>query len=166
MSVNKYLPHVLVIPEDDANRQLALCFLDHEAVEARVVGLEKPAGGWAKVLELFEAVYLPMLNNSRNAHVIMLIDFDQQEDRRPRFDAKIPDDLRDRVFVIGSQDTPESLRSALSMTWEKIGAELAQDCFNNEFKLWAHPHLSHNAKELERLVEVVRPILFPNLDSR
>jgi hypothetical protein len=26
MSVNKYLPHVLVLPEDDANRQLATGF--------------------------------------------------------------------------------------------------------------------------------------------
>lgn len=33
MSVNKYKPHVLVLPEDDANRQLANGFL---------LGLEQP----------------------------------------------------------------------------------------------------------------------------
>ena len=37
MSVNKYLPHVLVLPEDDANRQLANGFLlDPNLLDRRI----------------------------------------------------------------------------------------------------------------------------------
>jgi hypothetical protein len=32
MSANKYKPHVVVLPEDDANRQLANGFLTHPVV--------------------------------------------------------------------------------------------------------------------------------------
>lgn len=37
MSVNKYKPHVFVIPEDDADRQIADGFVLHPGVAARQV---------------------------------------------------------------------------------------------------------------------------------
>lgn len=35
MSKNKYKPQVWVLPEDDANRQIAVGFSIHDAVKAR-----------------------------------------------------------------------------------------------------------------------------------
>ena len=91
----------------------------------------------------------------------MLVDFDEKiEDRRTRFGQRIPDDVKSRVFVVGSKDTPESLRCELGMTPERIGTALAEDCLKKEFELWHHPHLIHNSDELQRLVHVVKPILF------
>ena len=48
MSVNKYLPHLLILPEDDANRELANGFVLNHAVNSRAVQILPPAGGWKK----------------------------------------------------------------------------------------------------------------------
>jgi hypothetical protein len=161
MSVNKYKPHVFLIPEDDANRQLAVGFLDHEAVADRVVDMRDPAGGWSKVLDIFESEYLKLLRGNENAHVVMLIDFDKKvEDRKVQVQQKIPDDVSSRVFVVGSKDEPESLKGELGMAFERIGRELADDCLKDDFELWRHPHLIHNSDEWQRMVHAVKPILF------
>jgi hypothetical protein len=160
MRANKYRPHVLLIPEDDANRQFANGFLLHDAVDENRVDIRSPAGGWTKVLEIFESEYLHLLRGSPYAHVIMLIDFDEVEDRILQFEHRIPQDVSSRVFVIGAKDEPETLKGQLKMGLEKIGFALAQDCFKGEFEVWNHSHLIHNRAELLRLVDVVKPILF------
>ncbi len=160
MSVNKHKPHVLLIPEDDANRQLANGFLLHYAVDARNVAIRTPAGGWRKVLEVFESEYLPLLRKNPNAHVVMLIDFDEVADRMAQCVQVIPDDLRFLVFILGAKDEPETLKGELKMAFEEIGRALAQDCLKDDFDLWRHPHLIHNNAELQRLVDVIKPILF------
>ncbi len=160
MSVNRYKPHVYLVPEDDANRQLALGFLDHWAVDERVVDPRAPAGGWGAVLDVFEREYVKLLRGNGNAHVIMIIDFDMNvEERRAFFRSRIPGDMQPRVFVIGCQATPERLRAEFGMHWEKIGCELADDCRRNDFARWSHPHLVHNQDELKRMGDVLR-ILF------
>ena len=158
--MNKYRDHVWLIPEDDANSQLAVGFLDHHAVASAKVGLREPAGGWGKVLEVFESEYLPLLHKYQYSHVVMLIDFDEHEDRKVQCEQRIPADVKPRVFVIGARKDPETLRRELGMGWESIGRELAQECQKDDFKLWRHPHLSHNSNELERMVPVLKPFLF------
>jgi len=50
MSVNRHSPHVYVLPEDDANRQIANGFLlDPSIVDYRIRVLEE-AGGWKETL--------------------------------------------------------------------------------------------------------------------
>ena len=162
MNVNIYKPHVLLVPEDAANRQLAVGFQNHEAVADRLINIRKPAGGWEKVLDVFQVEYVPLLRNSPLALVIMLIDFDDKDidQRRKLFADKIPDEFRSRVFVIGAKDEPESLKREFKRTLEDIGKVLAHECFEGQFNLWAHSHLSHNSEELKRLVAAVKPILF------
>ena len=53
MSVNKYMPHVLVLPEDDANRQLANGFQLDESLATRKMQILEEAGGWQEVLHCF-----------------------------------------------------------------------------------------------------------------
>ncbi len=53
MSVNKYYPHLLVLPEDDANRQLANGFLLDPSLMARRIQVIEEVGGWMQVLEHF-----------------------------------------------------------------------------------------------------------------
>ena len=48
MSGNRSLPHVKVLPEDDANRQLANGFLQYPCVLARSIQVVEVAGGWLK----------------------------------------------------------------------------------------------------------------------
>jgi len=160
MSINKYKPHVWLIPEDEANRQLAIGFLNHVSVSDGAVGVRAPAGGWSKVLGIFESEYLPLLRQSNHAHVVMLIDFDEVEGRRDQFEQKIPKDVSSRVFVVGSKDEPETLKHELDWSYEKIGRELAEGCHRADLELWHHAQLIHNASELQRMADVVKPILF------
>jgi len=160
MSANKYKPHVLVIPEDDANRQLANGFLLHHAVDDRFIQIMTPAGGWRNVMGVFNKEYIQYLNSYHVAHVIMIIDFDGDESRREECEQQIPDAIRDRVFIIGSIDEPETIKQDLHQSFEQIGLSLATDCDNETFGLWHTPHFEHNASELTRLIATVRPIVF------
>jgi hypothetical protein len=160
MSVNKYRPHVYLVPEDEANRQLALGFLNHEAVNEAIVYVRSPAGGWRKALEVYDSEYLPLLRRWPEAHVIILIDFDGDLNRRVEFEQRTADDVKSRVFVIGSRDEPETLKGELKTSLEQIGNQLAQDCLADDLGLWLHPHLVHNNTEVHRMVQAIKPIVF------
>lgn len=46
MSVNAYADHVLVLPEDDANRELTNGFLQEPALNPRAIQVLPVAHGW------------------------------------------------------------------------------------------------------------------------
>ncbi|MEI8017298.1 MAG: hypothetical protein WCH39_03810 [Schlesneria sp.] len=162
-SVNKYLPHVYVIPEDDADRQIANGFVLHDQVRSTQIQVLPCTGGWSSVLEKFATEYVTHLRNHKNSYVIMLVDFDlEYETRRKHFEEKVPDDLKNRVFVVGPKDEPEVLRQELGSSYEDIGESLAEDCFKGTVAVWDHDHLNHNHPDLQRMLQAVRPILFPN----
>jgi len=92
--------------------------------------------------------------------MVLLIDFDDREERLQYAKARIPERLIDRVFILGSLSDPESLRANLG-SYETIGLAMARDCREGTETTWGHGLLRHNAGELERLRENVRPILFP-----
>jgi len=162
MSVNKYQPHVLVLPEDDANRQLANGFrLDQYLLNWRIQVLEE-AGGWIKVLERFKNDLVIGMNRYSGRFVVLLIDLDDQLERLAEAKSKIPDHLVDRVFVLGALTEPEALKRAGLGSPEQIGLGVAKDCREGTDTLWRHPLLRHNAPQLERLLPHVRPILFPS----
>lgn len=162
MSVNKYRPHVFVLPEDDANRQLANGF-HLELASIRQMQVERPAGGWNEVLKLFEEEHVFEMDRCDNRYMVLLIDFDGIEDRLQLAKERIPDRLADRVFIFGARTTPEALRHALREagldSFENIGKGLAEDCRNGTETVWAHPLLQHNAEEVERSRQHLLPIL-------
>jgi hypothetical protein len=159
--MNKYAPHVYVIPEDDRDRQIADGFVLHHQVKDSRIQVVPPAGGWSKVLKTFRDEYIKKLNDYAHAHVIMLIDFDDHVDtRRAEFDKEIPDEFKTRVYVIGSKNTPESLKNELKKSFEAIGTSLADDCEAGTTVWWDHEHLKHNELDRKRLVETVKPFLF------
>lgn len=159
MSVNKYLPHVFVLPEDDANRQLANGFQLDPLLDARRMQILDEAGGWQEVLNRFKADHLPEMDRYASRFMVLLIDFDGQKDRLNTMREAIPSHLKERVFVLGAWNEPEELRQNLG-SYETIGLAMAKDCRDNGEVTWAHNLLCHNAGELERLREHVRPILF------
>ena len=159
--MNKERPHDFVLPEDDANRQLANGFqLDH-SLDTRRMQVLKGAGGWQEVVTCFKAEHVPEMDRNENRFMVLLIDFDKKEDRLNNVREEIPDRLKERVFVLGAWSEPEKLRQDLG-SYETIGLALAKDCHNNTEVTWAHSLLCHNAVELERLRKHVRPILFSN----
>lgn len=154
--VNRSQPHVLVLPEDSANRQLAIGFalkLDW-SVRRRIQVLPE-ANGWIKVLDCFESDYTSYLDRWPDGHMVPLIDFDGNRDRATDANKRIPERLAKRAFILGALNDPEGLKSAGVGSYEKIGTALAEDCREETNKTWQHDLLKHNTGELHRLREYV-----------
>jgi hypothetical protein len=161
MSVNKYQPHVLVLPEDDANRQLANGFLLDQSLSMRKIQVLEEVGGWTQVLERFLSDHVVDMERYPVRFMVLLIDFDGREERLDDAKARIPAHLTDRVFILGALTEPEALKVSLG-DYETIGLAMARDCREETDRTWGHNLLRHNTGELERLREHVRPILFPS----
>lgn len=161
MGVNKDLPHVLVLPEDDANRQLANGFWrEVDWNRQRRMQVLAEAGGWNEVLTLFKSEHVSYMDRCPDRFMVLLIDFDSKEGRLNHAMAAVPEHLADRVFVLGAWSKPEALKADLG-PYEKIGSDMAKDCRDGTETTWRHHLLRHNVGELDRLREHVGPILFP-----
>ena len=159
VSANRERPHLQVILEDDANRQIAVGFRNHPNVNSRQMPLDNVAGGWIDALRRFSVDEIPMLRRYPHRQVLIVIDFDGNKDRFNEALSYIPEDLRERVYILGSADEPEKLSKALKCNKEQIGQLLAQDCVNETQTTWNHSMLAHNVGELQRLLSNVRPFL-------
>ena len=148
----------MVLPEDDANRQLANGFHLEITFQWRMQVLPV-ADGWRNVLDIFNSEHVAKMNVYRDRLMVLLIDFDRQEDRIHQAKAAIPDNLKERVFILGAWSEPEALRLYLG-SFEIIGSTMAKDCCEETDVTWGHDLLRHNASELDRLRQRVRPILF------
>lgn len=158
MSANNYKPHFLVIPEDYANVQLANGFklgVTHQ----RQIQILREAGGWNSVCDRFRAE-IPGMYQNRHRYMVLLLDFDDQAGRRAEVMRIVPDDLRDRVFLLGVRSEPEALKRAGLRPLEDIGTRLATECRDRRREIWMHELLCENADELTRLDRAVSNFLF------
>ena len=161
MSPNRELSHVLILPEDDRDRQLANGFHLQIAWNLqRQMQVLPVAGGWVDVLNIFESEHVPEMDRWNRRFMVLLIDFDGTQNRLQNAKARIPERLTDRVFVLGALSTPEALRAATARSYEDIGKTMAEDCRQGINGIWQHELLRHNAAELDRLRRHVYPILF------
>ncbi|ALB41469.1 MULTISPECIES: hypothetical protein [Nostocales] len=166
MSVDKYNPHLIILPEDDHNRQIANGFKEDLSVNFGVIQTLRIAGGWKKVLEEFKNNHISSMRQFPQRNMLLLIDFDAQEDRFSYAKDYIPEDLRDRVFILGVKTEPRDLKEDVLKNFnhikslQNIGEELAKECAENRNGLWGHDLLIHNKPELERMILSVKPFLF------
>jgi hypothetical protein len=161
MSKNKYKKQVWVLPEDDANRQIAQGFTLEASVNERGLHLLPVAGGWAAIRDGFKHEYNNELLKCSLCSMVLLVDFDDKGARRlEEILSGVDPALQARVFVLGARGEPERLRTSLRMTYEQIGKTLAKECSDGTRATWEHELLAHNRGELERMVPHVRPILF------
>ncbi|QSV53664.1 MAG: hypothetical protein HEP80_06995 [Dolichospermum sp. UKL201] len=167
MSVNKYNPHLIILPEDDHNLQIAKGFRRDLNVKD-VIQVLAVARGWKKVIKEFENNHIINMRQIPQRNILLLIDFDDQEDRFSYAEGYIPEDLRNRVFILGVKIEPRDLKKDVLKnfqgikSFENIGEALAKDCAENKNELWGHDLLIHNKPELERMILSVKPFLFPN----
>jgi hypothetical protein len=129
MSVNKFEPHLLVLPEDDANRQLVNGFITSPNLNIRAIQVLPVAGGWEIAVRNFLNEEVQKLRTYNQRRFLLLIDFDGDSERRNEVSNQIPEDISERVFVLGVLTEPERLRVMLGMNYEKIGASLANECY-------------------------------------
>jgi hypothetical protein len=152
MSVNKYRPHVLILPEDDANRQLANGF--DLIVETSQIQVLPVAGGWTHARDDFLGVHAREMRRFPNRFFVLMIDSDNDETRIAGIKASVPEDVAARVFVLGVLSEPEDLKRRVLGSFEAIGRTLAEDFKQGAKGLWTHDLLKHNAAELSRLRRV------------
>lgn len=157
--VNKHRPHLLVLPEDDANRQVANGFLQSPELNLCAVQVLKPAGGWRLACEQLRRDHLAQLGIYRTRYIVLLIDTDGRDDRLAEIVGEVPEPYRSRVFAVGANPEPEALRGA-SGGYEALGRALGQDCRTGTFETWDQPGLVHNRPEVARLAEAVSGFLF------
>ncbi|MEA5513247.1 hypothetical protein [Nodularia sp. UHCC 0506] len=160
MSINRYIPHLIVFPEDDANRQIANGFIQDLNVNYLAIQILPIADGWPKVVSKFTNVYVSEMQKYPQSMMLLLVDFDEREDRFSYVESHIPEHLKSRVFILGVKSNPESLKKDIQKKFEAIGEALAKDCSENKNELWGHPLLIHNKTELERMIVSVKPFLF------
>jgi len=161
MSASKYRPHVLILPEDDANGQLATGFSLHESIDLRAIQILPEAGGWLKVRALFSEVHIAEMLRNPLRNMVLLVDFDGEPDRLDSMKKVIPDSLIERVFILGVWLEPEDFPKRLG-SLEQIGKQLASECQDNTRNVWNHELLQHNSNELDRMNATIKPILFPS----
>jgi hypothetical protein len=159
VTVNRYQSHLLVLPEDDANREIVNGFLLDPSLKIRDVQVLDEAGGWRQVLESFKSDHIFWMERFPERKMVLLIDFDGNEDRLNRAKTEIPEHLADRVRVLTK---PEDLKAELG-SYETIGLEMSKDCREETDTVWDHRLLRHNKGELDRLREYFRSILFPHV---
>ncbi len=160
MAVNDYRPHLFVIPEDDANRQFATGFERDDRIKTRAIQVMPSAGGWLKVINKIRMDYVPKVRSNPYTHVVGIFDCDEEPGRIAEQIARIPEDVRDRIFLLGTLDDPQAFRNEAGLSFEEIGISLADECFQQEFSLWRHPQLAHIGQEIDRAAATLRPILF------
>lgn len=160
MSVNRHKPHIMVLPEDDANRQMAIGF--ERLVGTRQFQVLSPAGGWPKLGPKFQSAHIPEMRAIPSRFMVLLVDFDHARVRYDQIAKSVPADLVSRVFILGVWTDPEDLKRG--RTLESIGKDLATACECDVSGEWDDPLLRHNAPELERLRTTAHPILFEGSD--
>jgi hypothetical protein len=160
MSVNKYQPHILILPEDRATSEIATGFLLNSKLNERSIQVLPFRHGWKTVVEKFIHDYVSTMRQYPDRMIVLLIDFDGDENRFDYVEQQIPEDLKNRVFLLGVLSEPERLKSSLGKNFEKIGEALSNDCSDNTDVLWKHDLLKHNKTELERMIVSVKPFLF------
>lgn len=161
MSINKYRPHILVLPEDDANRQIANGFILHSNIDECSIQILPPAKGYQRVIDQFRDNYISSMKQYSERRLVLMIDFDNQYSRRwYSLKKTIPENLRDRVFILGVLSEPEDLKRDMNVDFETIGKKLSDDCSDDTRNVWGHDLLKHNETELKRMISSVTTFLF------
>ena len=156
--MNKYQPHIKVLVEDDAIRQVANGFFLNYNVVGRIQ-IMPTLGGWPNVKEEFETIYVTAMRNNLSIYCVLIIDFDEDLDRRTTFNQIIPKDLRDRVILIGAFDEVEDLCREEGKSKENMGKEITRMCSSGG-NICNINQLKHNKEEVDQYGNKFRELIF------
>lgn len=154
--VNRERPHLMVLPEDAANNDLVNGFLLHPDIESGQIRVLPSAGGWTRVRDDFASIHIKEMRRYPQRRMVLLVDFDEHRSRFDAVFAVVPDDLKNRVFVLGIFDEPEAVRHEIAVSIEELGEALAEECVKDQDALWNHRLLVNNREERERLRTAIR----------
>ncbi|MDR0564379.1 MAG: hypothetical protein LBG78_05525 [Azoarcus sp.] len=164
---NKYTKHLKIIAEDDSCRQLANGLMNVVSNNRAIDSIEI-SDGWLKSFDFFSDKEIERLKKFNNRILLLIIDSDNNVDSRfKKFKEKVPDEFKDRVYLLSSKGESEDLRSYFKSVFGKnslelIGEKLAESCHRGKFDLWNCDQLKHNKPEIHRFYDSVKTFLCPN----
>jgi hypothetical protein len=159
MSVNKYRSHILVLPEDEATRQMANGFYQ-KIPDQRYTQILPVAGGCDHVVDCFKSNYMPSMNTYPYRYFVLVIDFDKRPSRLQHIKNQIDPSILARVFILGAFLEAEDLRRNVGENLETIGQLLAEDCQNQTMNIWRNELFEPLQDEIERAKKTLRPLIF------
>jgi hypothetical protein len=161
VSVNVHRPHLIVIPEDKANRDIINGFSEYLEINQRQFWVEDLARGWTNGSKRLDELARGHMIKYTHSYAVLVIDFDGQEDRGSKIRLALPKAVRDRIFIIGALSEPESLRDDTGLSYEGLGRQMAKSCSESNFDFWQRQKLlRHNMQEVGRLSESVSKLFF------
>ena len=159
MSVNRNQEHLLILPEDKACGDIVAAFIANvEERFSRKAQLLSPAGGWRHAIEQVSSDDND-LGSYPMRHLLLVIDFDDHAERRNEIEAAIPQQLSNRVYIVGSLKEAEDLKPVFGR-YELVGEALWKACMDQTNDPWEHELLAHNLPEVKRLMPIVQRLLF------
>lgn len=154
MAVNKHKPHLILFLEDKPYRDLVNGAKILLHVDDSLLQVKNPCGGYKKVFDELKE-HLNFIDGNYNAHALLLIDFDNQHNKRLNtFKEMLTDkSCKDRVFLLGiDAKESEDLKKYLNITnYEEIASILLEKCPDESTEVWQSEHLKCNVSEIERM---------------
>ena len=154
MAINRYQAHLVIYLEDKPYREIMNGVKNLPNINANVLDVKPPAGGWLKVFDTLSE-NLNLLDANDQMHALLLMDFDHAYDKRRQ---RLKDTLADhacgaRVFMLGidnkeSEDLKRTLNKANN---EALAGILLDGCPNETNQTWQNRHLLCNQTELQRM---------------
>ncbi len=158
MSVNLFKPHLVILPEDEKNRDIALAVQRHlPRAFANQIKIENPLRGWLKTLDAIDLVYQP---NKDEQYIVAVIDFDDNLEERHQMIAKRFEENgynKGHVFVIGAKSEAENVWQMPILQDKTLRLE-NEDYLKFTDRFWTSDQLVHNRATLEALCQMVHKV--------
>jgi hypothetical protein len=161
VSANKYTPHLIVIPEDQAVREIVNGFSTCLDANERQFSVYDLARGWERGKEILLDLSKGYMREYPHSYAILIVDFDRNAHRGSEIKNQVPEGVRDRVFVVGVLNEPEDLKESTGMKFEELGRQIAGGCKDSSIDFWKGQELlAHNVDEIRRLSGAIRDLFF------
>jgi hypothetical protein len=102
------------------------------------VGQRLSPGGWREVLNQFKSDHVSQMEKWVNRYMVLLLDFDEESGRLEEAKSFIPENLHERVLILGVWSEPKRIKVDLGRSYEEIGRDLAKECRQGRDAIWAH----------------------------
>jgi hypothetical protein len=119
------------------------------------------ARGWERGKETLLKLSKGYMREYPSSYALLIVDFDGNAHRGSEIKNQIPEEVRDRVFVVGVLNEPENLKNSTGMKFEQLGLQIAEGCKDSNIDFWERQELlAHNVDEIRRLSKAVRNLFF------
>jgi hypothetical protein len=119
------------------------------------------ARGWERGKETLLKLSKGYMREYPSSYALLIVDFDGNAHRGSEIKNQIPEEVRDRVFVVGVLNEPVNLKNSTGMKFEQLGLQIAEGCKDSNIDFWERQELlAHNVDEIRRLSKAVRNLFF------